>query len=154
MNHWSAIEKARFIFTTGKLIRDRIFRVAAGHGSAGIRNGGFGSMSLAQIHMINVTRERGRVSIKELAELLSISPPSASSMVNRLVEKGYLTREPCDKDRRKVVVQVSTKAVASIETVEKQILHSFVDLVEKIGPEIADKWCEVLHKVKEVQEQT
>lgn len=153
MDQWDAIEKARFIFTTGKLIRDRIFRVAAGHGSAGIRNGGFGEMSLAQIHTVNVTRERGQVSIKELSEILSISPPSASAMVNRLVEKGYLTREPCREDRRKVVVKVSSKAIAKIEKVEKAILQSFVELVENVGPEIADKWCEVLQKVRDVQNQ-
>jgi DNA-binding MarR family transcriptional regulator len=148
----NSVERARFIYSTGKLIRDRIFRVASGHGSAGIRNGGFADMSLAQIHAINVTRERGQVSITELSEILSISPPSASVMVNRLVEKGYLTREPCRKDRRKVVVKVSPKAVNSIDEVEKDILHSFIDLVEQIGPEIADKWCEVLQKVKDVQE--
>jgi DNA-binding MarR family transcriptional regulator len=153
MDQWSAIEKARYIFSTGKLIRDRIFKVAAGHGSSGIKNGGFGDMSLAQIHTINVTRERGQVSIKELSEILSISPPSASSMVNRLVEKGYLTREPCREDRRKVVVKVSPKAIAGIDEVEKDILHSFIDLVENIGPEVSGKWCEVLQKVKEVQDQ-
>ena len=37
-----------------------------------------------------------------------------------------------------------------IESVEETILRSFAELVEKIGPQTARKWCEVLERVKSV----
>jgi DNA-binding MarR family transcriptional regulator len=146
------LEQARFIFTTGKLIRNRVFRNYTGHSASQSGRGKLGGLSLPQIHAVNVTRERGQVSIKELAAILGVSPPSASTMVDRLVEKGVLRRERSLEDRRRVVVSVSPDAVQSLEELEGAILASFVGLVRKVGPEIARKWCEVLQAVKEVQD--
>ena len=91
--------------------------------------------------------------IKELSELLGVAPPSASTMVDRLVEKKILVREMSPEDRRKVIVRVSPEAVADIEKTEEAVLSSFVDLVEKVGPETARKWCEVLERIKFVLEE-
>jgi DNA-binding MarR family transcriptional regulator len=74
-------------------------------------------------------------------------------MVDRLVEKGLLSREPSREDRRKVLVSVSPEALQKIDTIEESILQSFVDLVEKIGPKTARMWCQVLKRVREVQEE-
>ena len=149
------IEQARFIMTTGKIIRDRVFRNISGHvGINGNGEGcGFGELSLPQIHAVNVTREGGKVTITELADMLGVSPPSASAMVDRLVEKGVFKREQSLEDRRKVVVSVSTKALEQFEVIEKNLLQSLIALVEGIGPETTRKWCEVLKRVREVQEQ-
>jgi DNA-binding MarR family transcriptional regulator len=97
-----------------------------------------------------MARKERQVTITRLAELLGVSPPSASAMVDRLVEKRILSRERSPEDRRKVVVSISSNAVEDIERIEATILESFIDLVEAVGPEIAGKWCEVLAKVKEV----
>ena len=149
------IEQARFILTTGKMIRDRVFRNISSHmGMDGNGEGcGFGELSFPQIHAVNVTRDSGQVTITELADKLGVSPPSASAMVDRLVEKGVFKREHSREDRRKVVVSVSTKALEGFEVIEKNILQSFIELVKGIGPETTQKWCEVLKRVREVQEQ-
>ena len=92
------------------------------------------------------------VSITELSHLLGVSPPSASNMVERLVEKGLLVREPSPDDRRKVVISVAPPVVAEIRHVEESVLGLFVGLVERLGPETARKWCEVLAAIKTVIE--
>ena len=148
----NVIDQARYILTIGKMIRDRVFRNITGHVGVNSDGCGFGDLSLPQIHAVNVTRERGQVTITELADMLGVSPPSASAMVDRLVEKGVFEREQSREDRRKVVVSVSPKALEQFEVIEKNILQSFIELVEGIGPETAGKWCEVLKRVREVQE--
>lgn len=147
------IEQARFIANKGRLIRDRIFRL---HATNDFREDGEGSsfpeLSIAQVHTVTVTRDRGPITMKDLAEALGVSPPSASVMVDRLVEKGVLVREQSQEDRRKVLVRVSPDALEHIERVELGVFQSVVELVERIGPETARKWCEVLKRVDEVQE--
>jgi len=106
-------------------------------------------LSFTQIQAIKAIDEKGKVSITELAHLLEVSPPSASAMVDRLVEKGVLTRRRDPDDRRRVVVQATPEAVAMMGQVEEKILLSFVELVEKIGPEAAGKWCEVLDNIEQ-----
>jgi DNA-binding MarR family transcriptional regulator len=153
MNKKETLEHARFIFTTGKLIRDRIIRIQARHMVANGRNGQEEELSLSQLHTVHVLHDCGPVTVSQLAAALGVTPPSASTMVDRLVEKGLLSREPSREDRRKVLVSVSPEALKKIDAIEETILHSFVDLVEKIGPKTARMWCQVLKRVREVQEE-
>ena len=71
-------------------------------------------------------------------------------MVDRLEDKGLLHRERSMEDRRKVVVRLSEEAAAQAERMEGAVLAAFLDLVEKVGPETAEKWCEVLERVEQV----
>jgi len=152
MTKKEALENARFIFTTGKLIQDHIFSIHASHIAGGARDDRDEELSVSQLHAVKIAHENGPLTISELAAALGVSPPSASTMVDRLVEKGLLSREPSRKDRRKVLVSVSPEALKKIDTIEETILQSFVDLVEKVGPKTAKMWCQVLKKVREVQE--
>ena len=150
MNTNKNIDQAWHIFTNGRKIHEWVFQlenrymVKSGIGKA------FGEFSFAQIRAIKFVKAKGQVSITELAELLQVSAPSASTMVERLVEKGVLVREPDPEDRRKVIVTISPDMISITEQIEKDIFSSFVDLVEKLGPEVADDWCRVLDRIGEV----
>lgn len=142
-------EQASYIFTTGKLIHDQILKVQSEY-LASSNSGPFKDLSVTQLHVIRVVRSHGELSMSELAELLNVSPPSASAMVDRLVDKGALIREHSTKDRRKVVVRIAPAAVPHSEAVEGAIMALFVGLVEQIGPETAAQWCQVLERIKSV----
>ncbi|MBW1849563.1 MAG: winged helix DNA-binding protein [Deltaproteobacteria bacterium] len=71
-------------------------------------------------------------------------------MVDKLVEKGILTREQSQEDRRQVIVRISPEAAKKIERIKQIALRSIVDLVNKVGPETTRKWCEVLEEIRVV----
>lgn len=145
-------EQARYIFSTEKMIRDHILKTQTAHLASCGKHEALGDLSLPQFHTIMIVRALGKITITELSDRLAVSPPSASAMVDRLVEKGILNREHSTKDRRKVMVEISPDAVKYIEGVEETILRSFVEIVERIGPETTRKWCDVLDQVKSVLE--
>ena len=147
MQNDASVEMARYIFTTGKIIHDRIIRIQSLY-LASCEAGAMSELSMSQLHMIRMVRESGELSISELADKLTVSPPSASTMVDRLVEKEVLCREHSTQDRRKVVVRISPEAVKKAEEIESRVMQLFVDLVDKIGAETARKWCDVLGRVK------
>lgn len=149
MRNNATTEMARYIFTTGKLIHDRILKIQ-GQYLASFEKSPFHELSMSQLHVIRIVREFGELSMSGLAEQMAVSPPSASAMVDRLVEKGVLCREHSTQDRRKVVVRISPEAVKKAEMIEQSIMQLFVDLVDKIGAETAQKWCDVLSRVKSV----
>ncbi len=147
MTEATVAEQARHIFTIGKRIQDRVFRV---YTQLLAREGKLTSgdeLSFTQIQTVKAVEEKGRVSITELARGLGVSAPSASAMVDRLVDKGVLTRRRDPGDRRRVVVEARPEAVVMLRKVEAKILATFEDLVERIGPEAARMWCEVLDRV-------
>jgi len=144
---------ARYIFTNGRVIQDKIIRRHTMQMVQGRSHSIYKEVTMAQLHTIMSIYNRGEVSMTELSDLTNVSPPSASVMVDRLVEKGILVRGNSDRDRRKVMVKISPKAVTGIKQIEEGILQSFAGLVENIGPETARKWCEVIEKVKTVLEE-
>ncbi len=152
MTDQEVLNHARYIFTTGRIIHDRIVRISTGACMRTNKDDRFGELSAPQMNMLMMIRVRETVSVTELAALLNVSPPSVSTMVDRLVERGLLTRVPSDQDRRKVVIRVSPEALEEISRVEEMILGAFVELVEAVGPETTQKWCAVLQQVKQVLE--
>ena len=109
-----------------------------------------GDLSVAQMNLILAVRTRGEVTLTELAEILGVSPPSVSVMVERLVERELLMRERATSDRRKVAIQVSPGAGQHIAEMEERVVATFVELLEELGPSTAGKWHEVLEKVEGV----
>ena len=152
MTDQEVLKNARYIFTTGRMIHDRIMRISTGACMRTANNDRFGELSAPQMNMLMMIRVREAVSVTELAVLLNVSPPSVSTMVDRLVERGLLTRTPNDQDRRKVEIRVTPEALKDISQVEEMILGSFVELVNAVGPETTQKWCEVLQQIKQVLE--
>ena len=142
-------EQARYIFTTGKVIHDRILKIQSNQ-LASDSCDAFGELSVNQVHMIRLVRKHGTLAMSELAVRLGVSPPSASTMVDRLVDKGVLNREHSTEDRRKVVVRISPEAIKKIASVETSILQLFENLVEKLGPETTRQWCRVLGRINAV----
>lgn len=143
------IEAARYICDTGKLVHDRIIKIQSLN-LASSDEGTASELSVSQLNAVKTLLDCGELTMNELAERLAVTPPSASAMVDRLVEKGVVIREHSTQDRRKVVVRISPEAVKVAEEIKSRILHFFVELVEKIGFETAQKWCEVLSSVKDV----
>lgn len=143
------VEQARFIASAGRKLKDHIFSIQTGlrDGRASCKGE---ELSMAQVQVLMTLRSCGESTISNLAQKLNVSPPSASCMVDRLEDKGFLHRERSTEDRRKVVVRLSEQAAAHAERMEGAVLAAFLDLVEKVGPETAKKWCEVLESVEQV----
>jgi DNA-binding MarR family transcriptional regulator len=138
-----AMDQVRFIIQAGKIIHDRIYKIEL----ADLRTADLGDLSLAQLRVLSAVWEKGEVFMTELSDLLKVSPPSITAMVDRLVEKGFLTRTHSRQDRRKVLVCLAPQAIEPMERVEENLVQTFTDLVDKIGPDLTRKWCEVLEKV-------
>jgi DNA-binding MarR family transcriptional regulator len=64
-------------------------------------------ISLAQLHVVSTLYEQGDMTVGSLADALSISAPSASGIVDRLVERGMLARVRSEDDRRTVRVSLA-----------------------------------------------
>lgn len=143
------VEQARFIAKAGRKLKEHIFSIQSGvhHERTSCRGD---DLSMAQVQVLMTIRSCGEMTISRLAQRLNVSPPSASSMVDRLEDKGILYRERSTEDRRKVVVRLSKDAAEHAERMEETVLAAFLDLVEKVGPETAEKWCEVLERVEQV----
>lgn len=146
----TTLEQAKYISSSIRLIQDKLF--ARNHGKSMSEKEKYllKDLSISQFHAIMMIRKKKKVSLKELAAIQQISPPSASAMVNRLVAKGILKRSQSRSDRRKVEISLTNDSLIRHEKVEEAIFASFVELIEKLGVETTQKWCSVLEQVEQV----
>ncbi len=153
MNNLKTVELAREVSTYGKILNtyfhDLLHKILADM----VAFHDIHEMSMAQGHMIWAVQGQGAMTIKELAENLNVSPPSASVMVDRLVEKGMLTRRQSQRDRRKVVVELSDYSRDFMEKADHVVLEVFTDLVQKLGEDHARNWVEVLKRLSVIIEE-
>jgi DNA-binding MarR family transcriptional regulator len=90
------MEMARRICRTSTRIMERCQRERTQSGGK--------LLSPTQYHLCEVVRRCQPVTVTELARQLRVTAPSASVMVERLVEQGFLKRGADKKDRRKRVI--------------------------------------------------
>jgi len=112
--------------------------------------GAIADLSLNQVNAIMAVRGRGELNMTELSTLLSVTPASASGMVDRLVDKGILIRQHSTVDRRRVMVRVSPEAIDQIRRIEDAVMESFHTIVERLGSQTAQQWCEILEKIGQI----
>jgi DNA-binding MarR family transcriptional regulator len=146
----TTLEQAKYIASTVRFIQDRLFSRHHGKSISEKEKYLLKDLSISQFHAIMMIEKKKKVSLKELAAMQQISPPSASAMVNRLVEKGLLKRSQCRSDRRKIEIRLTDAALVRHEKVEQAVFASFVELIEKLGPDTTQLWCAVLKQVETV----
>lgn len=56
----------------------------------------------SQLVVLQLLKERGEVSAGELSQLTQLKHATITSLVDKLVARGYVTRYKCDTDKRKV----------------------------------------------------
>lgn len=65
-----------------------------------------------QWEVLAILSRHGQVPQRRIAELLEVEAPAIAGVVSRMERDGWLTRQACDEDRRRVLISVTTKAEA------------------------------------------
>ncbi len=143
---------AREIFRTIQMLKERMVRCFEGMPRDSVARRRAPDITFPQWNAMTVLEELREATIKELAERLQVSPPSASVMVDRLVELGLVTREQRKNDRRAVRIILSREGATVLKEMETEMLKNIEGLMEKIGGDMTAQWCAVYAVIREVIE--
>ncbi|MFD2504360.1 MarR family winged helix-turn-helix transcriptional regulator [Paenibacillus septentrionalis] len=82
--------------------------------------------------------------------MLCVEKSTISSIINRMVNKGYVERIPSQEDRRVVYLQLTEDGKQQYEGME-HIIYSIIEpYISKIGEKKAFEYIEVLEHITEV----
>jgi len=150
MNKKDRVEKIRFIFETGKELRYHLEgRILAGGGGDLI----CGDLSGVQIKAALLVSQHQPMGLNRLAEKMGVSAPSASALVDRLVEKSVLSRETDPTDRRKVVLRIHPQAEDHMAAMHQRYQNAFEQLARRVGDENVDRWFQVMQQIHLILEE-
>jgi len=109
------------------------------------------TMTFNQLRMIKNVYQLNRestegVTLKVLAESLSITPAAASEMVDALVRKDMLRREHNPQDRRAVAITLAPASLAKFRDCEKTFNRLTADFLGGLTPEEKDIFLKTVEK--------
>jgi DNA-binding MarR family transcriptional regulator len=82
------------------------------------RQGCLRAVSSTQLHVLFLLSCNGALPMSRLAELMDVSLPNATGIVERMVEHGLAERTRDDQDRRLVLVSATDTGQATVEEID------------------------------------
>lgn len=95
-------------------------------------------------------RRGNGLSMKELAEILRITPPSATQLTARLVDDGLLKRAQSTGDRRGVRLAITPRGRRLYEKQVQNVSDGMRAIVEKLSPEEQKNFYVILEKMHSI----
>lgn len=102
---------------------------------AEMRRGGSAALSVPQFRSLSYLRRHPGASLSDLAEHLGITAPSASTMVERLVQSGYVDRVPDPAERRRALITLTPAGAELYQSAREATRERVVELLAGLTPE-------------------
>jgi len=123
----TAEESAREILETVPIVMREI--------RAQMRSRGSIELTIPQFRVLNfVSRNRG-CSLLNVADHLGLTSPSASTLVDALIERGLITREEDPSDRRRIRLDVTSRGQGILEAATSETLEYLAGKLARINAE-------------------
>jgi DNA-binding MarR family transcriptional regulator len=105
------------------------------------------SFSFLQFLTMKFVREEGQVRMKDIARFLSITPASATSLINGLVDMGSLERIADKKDRRIIRLRATAGGRKKLKGSEDQAKKELRRIFMKLSVRDRDDLLHILEKL-------
>lgn len=106
------------------------------------------NLTILQIQTLRYIHSHEQITTTDLSRIFQVSKPSASALVDRLVENGWIKRNSQPEDRRTLLLTLSKKGMEKLDTIcdhrskittlvlkslTRQEKQTFAQILEKIN---------------------
>ncbi|NLM53014.1 MAG: MarR family transcriptional regulator [Firmicutes bacterium] len=94
--------------------------------------------------------QEGYIKAADLSEILELSRPSITRILNSLECRGYIVRNIDKKDRRSININLTETGIEALEKANRKILQIADRLVAELGEADTDKLIELIKRLTEI----
>ncbi|MDZ7801107.1 MAG: MarR family transcriptional regulator [Trueperaceae bacterium] len=109
-------------------------------------------LSLPQLGTLHVLRAEGAQSVSAIAQHVQLSLAATSHLVDRLVQRGLLTRSEDPSDRRQKRVDLTSEGRAVVGGVQAKARASLEALLAEVPPDLRRRFDQDLREVLDTLE--
>lgn len=113
----------------------RIIRRTSAHSRSVGRQSGISVPQMLCMKAISDLPPSSEVTVAMIAEMVQLSAPTVSRILDRLEKNGYVSRERASTDRRKVCVRLTDEGWTRIDNLPTPLHEKFLDRLAKLDPE-------------------
>lgn len=118
-----------------------------------LRQNAAAGVTPSQLAVLSTLDRHGPMGLGELAAHEGIQPPSASRMVDNLLEAGLVSREASPADRRAVVVKLTGRGRRRVEEIRRRRDAWLAERLARLTPGQLRQVEEILPVLEELLEQ-
>lgn len=107
------------------------------------------TLTQTQFLVLVAIHSRGPCPMNTLAQSMHVSMPTVSGIVDRLVKRGYITRQESSEDRRQVVVELSKKGQMMIAQFQGAMSQRWEDVLRVVEQNDVNDFHRVVTKLIE-----
>ena len=104
-------------------------------------------LPLVQMQVLHFVYEQKQATMKAVSDFLSITPPSATALVNNLVDQQYLERIITKEDRRAVHLKLTKKGIMALKKAMKENCLRLSKLLSKLNAQEKLQFLQLLTKL-------
>lgn len=112
------------------------------------------SLSIPQLRSLAFLNRHPGASLSELADHLGVTCATASTTVERLVQRNLVERNDHPQERRRVVLSLTTEGKSLLEQSQEKTRAHIAEIIKELTPEQISQIEEGLTLLKNVFEQT
>jgi len=109
-----------------------------------------GNLTLTQFKVLYIINKQKICNMSQLSEMMEVSKGTMTTMLNKLVEDGYVMRSNSTKDRRTVFVELSEMGREEVTTLQEKLLLSVMGATAGLGEEEQREAYTALEKLYEI----
>lgn len=106
-----------------------------------------GNLSLPQILILDVLKDKVSMRMGELAKYLSVSMAAATGIADKLVKSGFVTRAGSLADRRIVNISITAKGKKMVSGFNRARQKTIIEVFGALSGTDRDKYLEILSKI-------
>jgi MarR family transcriptional regulator, organic hydroperoxide resistance regulator len=96
--------------------------------------------------------EYGKNQVGKLARSARVAQPAMSKIVDHLIRRGFVRRDPHASDRRKIILSLTAKGAATALRIRMKAAEKYVNAIKALSPSEKRKLAEGLSVISRVIE--
>ncbi len=91
-------------------------------------------VSFPQYNLLTALLHEGEMPMNQLAKRLHITKPAITHLVDRLEKESYLTRQAHPKDRRVLLIKLTSRGTKTVRGIQKNFIEFITRTISRISP--------------------
>ncbi len=107
------------------------------------------NLTIAEANAIHAIGPNEPKTMKQIAETLGVAVSTPTRTIDRLLEKGFVNRKVGEKDRRKLLIELTPKGNKLLEDIDKENLEIIRRMLNGLSDEEIETFIKILSKISE-----
>lgn len=107
-------------------------------------------MTMEQHYILRYLARTEHSTTSELADVMCVAKSTITSTITRLVNKGLISREPSQEDRRVIYLKITDEGFRQFEMIEHEVQNILLPYLNKVEEEEVYQLIEILEKLVQV----